>query len=193
MKRMNKRGFTLIELLAVIIILALLIAVAVPAVTRYLDNARKDTYVENIKIALKAVVLDVETGHQNASNVSSGTILGVINYTDYTYNINEINKLLDKKLLESPFGEKYQDTSFIKVRNTNSESSYTSSVCILDEGGNGISSLSYVWSDISDPSKFDDEMLKSGNTGFTLTGSNANATNLKRDRILKGFTKLRCS
>ena len=37
----NNKGFTLIELLAVIVILAILVAVAIPSVTKYLNDARK--------------------------------------------------------------------------------------------------------------------------------------------------------
>ena len=41
----NKQGFTLIELLAVIVILAILLAVALPRVTKYISNSKKDSYV----------------------------------------------------------------------------------------------------------------------------------------------------
>ena len=59
MKKLNKKGFTLIELLAVIVIMAILVAVAIPAVTRYLDTARKGTYYDNIAAAVSAVRNDV--------------------------------------------------------------------------------------------------------------------------------------
>ena len=39
-------GFTLIELLAVIIILGVLMLVAIPSVTSYVANSRKNSYVE---------------------------------------------------------------------------------------------------------------------------------------------------
>ena len=55
MKKLNKKGFTLIELLAVIVILAILIAVAVPAITRYLASARANTFKDNALSALEAV------------------------------------------------------------------------------------------------------------------------------------------
>ena len=55
MKKINKKGFTLIELLAVIVILAILIAVAVPAITRYLASARANTFKDNALSALEAV------------------------------------------------------------------------------------------------------------------------------------------
>ena len=38
---MKKKGFTLIELLAVIVILGLLIAIAIPSVIKYLTQSRK--------------------------------------------------------------------------------------------------------------------------------------------------------
>ncbi len=46
MKRMNKKGFTLIELLAVIIILGVLMIIAIPSVTTYIQNSRKSAYVD---------------------------------------------------------------------------------------------------------------------------------------------------
>ena len=49
MKRLNKKGFTLIELLAVIVILAILLAIAIPSVSKYINGAKKDTYIVNVK------------------------------------------------------------------------------------------------------------------------------------------------
>ena len=71
MKKLNKKGFTLIELLAVIVIMAILVAVAIPAVTRYLDTARKGTYVSTVQAAVDAVRNDVIT--QSFAGSSSKT------------------------------------------------------------------------------------------------------------------------
>lgn len=49
MKKMNKKGFTLIELLAVIVILGVLLAIAVPAVTKYINSSKKSTFITNVK------------------------------------------------------------------------------------------------------------------------------------------------
>lgn len=43
-KRLNNKAFTLIELLAVIIILGVLMIVAIPQVTKYINNTRRDAF-----------------------------------------------------------------------------------------------------------------------------------------------------
>jgi len=45
----KKKAFTLIELLAVIIILGILMIIAIPSVTSYINNSRKSAYVDTVK------------------------------------------------------------------------------------------------------------------------------------------------
>ena len=45
----KKKGFTLIELLAVIIILGILMIIAIPSVTKYISDSRKEAYVDTAK------------------------------------------------------------------------------------------------------------------------------------------------
>ena len=59
---MKNKGFTLIELLAVIIILGLLMLVAIPSVTAYIDNSRKEGYVTTAKELVKGATNLVNTG-----------------------------------------------------------------------------------------------------------------------------------
>ena len=51
----NKKGFTLIELLAVIIILGVLMIIAIPSVTTYIQNSRKSAFVDSAVAYVDAV------------------------------------------------------------------------------------------------------------------------------------------
>jgi len=120
----NKKGFTLIELLAVIVILAILVMVAIPAVTKYLNAARQGTFADNAQAAISAVRNDV---------IKNGK-------GDSKYTLNQINELLEKKLIKSPFGEDYDTNSYIKVTQTcddKNDCTYKYYMCLADKTGHG--------------------------------------------------------
>ncbi len=58
----NTQGFTLIELLAVIIIMAILMMVALPAVTRAIAKSRRNTYATNAKKFIDAARTNIIGG-----------------------------------------------------------------------------------------------------------------------------------
>ena len=64
----NKKGFTLVELLAVIVILSMLIMLAIPAITRQMELARKKSFIEDAHTAIEAVKNDILAGNKVLSN-----------------------------------------------------------------------------------------------------------------------------
>lgn len=51
MKKLNRKGFTLVELLAVIIILAIVVGISIPAVLSTINNSRKKAAVTAAEVA----------------------------------------------------------------------------------------------------------------------------------------------
>ena len=119
----NKKGFTLIELLAVIVILAILVMVAIPAVTKYLNAARRGTFADNANTAI--------------GEVRKNFIIDGQKKTEYS--INEINEFLEKDLLKSPFGACYCADSKVTVSYNGNSAIY--SIILKDSTGRGITSL----------------------------------------------------
>lgn len=77
MKRLNKKGFTLIELLAVIVVLAIILAVAVPRVLDVIEDARKESLGKSAQMVARyinqAYAIDLAQGNLAQTAVSAGT------------------------------------------------------------------------------------------------------------------------
>ena len=93
----KKKGFTLIELLAVIIILGILMIIAIPSVTKYINDSRKSAYVDTAK--------EIVSGTRNIVNEGR---LGMYD-TGTTYYI-PAKYINTENSLKSPYGE-FTDTS----------------------------------------------------------------------------------
>ena len=145
MKKLNKKGFTLIELLAVIVILAILVTVSIPAVTKYLGTARKGTFVTNAQTAISAVRNHV---------ISTGVING-------NYAVSEVNNLFEsgKKLTKSPYGKEYSSNSYVQVEHDDATNVTTYSICLIDTNGAGIA--------LTEEGNLKDDSVKT--TGVTCT------------------------
>ena len=60
-KKNTKRGFTLVELIVVLVILAILAALLIPALTGYIDKARKSQVVAETRMLTQAVQTEMST------------------------------------------------------------------------------------------------------------------------------------
>lgn len=69
MKKLNKSGFTLIELLAVIVIMGILMMVAIPAVSKYMENSRKDTFIDTLSQYADATKKSLAAGNVYCNGV----------------------------------------------------------------------------------------------------------------------------
>ena len=59
--RNNKRGFTLVELIVVLVILAVLAALLVPALTGYIDKAKKNQVIAETRMLTQAAQTEMST------------------------------------------------------------------------------------------------------------------------------------
>ncbi|MBE6151305.1 MAG: type II secretion system protein [Firmicutes bacterium] len=125
----NKKGFTLIELLAVIVILGLLMAIAIPSVTKYITESRKKTVTSTIGNYIGALVNDVN---------------------DLSYTFTEANTVyavpIECIALErggtNPFGAWHQANNaywaYVLVQYNDQTSSYTYGYTFKDSAGYGL-------------------------------------------------------
>lgn len=151
---MNTKGFTLIELLAVIVILGILITIAVPNVTGYLSNSKKNLFIDDAK--------------QNQSIVGNDMVFekfkAPLDKNDVTIiSIGLLEK--EKNSFSSSFGFPYlENKSYVAVVNigTLENPVYDYYVALQDSGRNAIPLTSYSKID-------DDSFVKNAKNKMELT------------------------
>jgi len=153
MKKKNK-GFTLIELLAVIVILGLLMAIAIPSVTKYINQSRKKTLASTINNYIGALVNDVND--MQYSFTDTNTIYAV-----------PIECIALEKGGQDPFGDWYPATSehwaYVLVQPNGD--GYTYGFTFKDSAKYGLEPVTQQ--------KFDHSLIK---TGLNLTKPSDNTT-----------------
>ena len=143
MKKLNNLGFTLIELLAVITIMGILMMVAIPSVSRTIENSRRDTFADNaltyVNTVRNAVMADeLSCGSTTVSATANGTYYFSID-TD-----NQQTKDIMEKVALSSWGNA-KVTGYVqwtKTANSAGRTTTTYSVCLEDTGDHGFSGKS---------------------------------------------------
>lgn len=84
--RRNKKGFTLVEVIVVLVILAILIAIAVPSVMKYIDDANEAKYLAEARAVYVAAEAEVTNDYADDRKIN-----GSIYSTDETI-LTEVKK-----------------------------------------------------------------------------------------------------
>jgi type IV pilus assembly protein PilA len=79
-KRSSKSGFTLVELLAVIVILAVILAIAIPSISTLMSSASKNAFESDAKMLLKAIDYKaMEDSSFKPTDVNEATVSTLLN------------------------------------------------------------------------------------------------------------------
>lgn len=104
---MNKKAFTLIELLAVIVILGILLGIAIPRVSQYINDSKKRTFADQAKLYIDAV-------RNDATSEMYPLPIGSNEVTIVTLDRIKLEKATEK----SSFGGKYlYNKSYVAIIN----------------------------------------------------------------------------
>ncbi len=124
---MKKNGFTMVELLAVIVILGVLLSIAVPAVSNYIVNSKKESYV---------VVMD-EYLDGARKLIISGEYQAPLDKNEVTILSFDVIPL-EKGSTTSPFGSEWVDSkSYVAVVNSGTGEDPKYSYYITSQDKNG--------------------------------------------------------
>ena len=83
---MNNKAFTLVELLAVIVILAIILAVAIPRISNIIESAEKSSFVSSTKLLIRAVQTKLlEDNNFDITTINKSNMKTLLNIPDDNY------------------------------------------------------------------------------------------------------------
>ena len=143
----NNKGFSLVELIVVIAIMAILIGVAVPVYSSYVEKSQKAAdiqLVDEIKHALQIAAV----GNNWYTTMPGGGLIGTISITESGITLEGTNKALIDNALRATFGNGYADNLSVSYDGWSGHGNFSyvaGSSFILNEGN-----VEYLMGDIEE-------------------------------------------
>lgn len=91
----NKKGFTLVELIVVLVILAILAALLIPALTGYIDKAKRKSIVAETRQAVMAAQTLVDEAYANSQSSDDIVVAATAQNGKTTILLSDIQKLAE--------------------------------------------------------------------------------------------------
>ncbi|MBW8350208.1 prepilin-type N-terminal cleavage/methylation domain-containing protein [Bacillus sp. IITD106] len=120
----NQRGLTLVELLAVVVILGIISAIAIPSIGGLINNSKKDAHIANAQTMVNAVKLMITADELTFDKDNKATV---------TLETLVKDNYLDK--VKDPSGNGYDEKNSIVTVTKGTDNAYDYSVKLISTNG----------------------------------------------------------